>query len=545
MNTFSSQKRLLRALVISTLALVPTLSVQAAFGTGTENRMAVLHAAANYNPHEKDAVIPSDASIVSVTGGIIRGSLQNGIYQYLGVPYAKARERFVRADPVTPWKRVMDATCYGAISPQYLFGTAKPVTDVPVSNNCQNLNIWTKTLDVAAKKPVMVWLHGGGFIGGSGNEGWYDGENLSRYGDVVVVTVNHRLNVLGHLDLSAYGKKYKDSANVGSMDMVDALRWIRTNIAKFGGDPYNITLFGQSGGGSKILELMTAPSAKGLFQKAIVQSGTSDTTGIRFTPKAISQEVTEETLKNLGLTGRDIESLQTIDVEKLWDASDRALQTVANRHKIPSPLGTGYALQLQPVSGTDFLPTDPVLKEGFAPTGKKIPLLIGSTLNEWTTIFPSTAHPHMTKEEKALYEKAYPNEAPETAELVDILFRPTTQLVMDHKADQKGAPVYAYVFTKQIGPYGVYHTAEIPYVFHNTKDASSLEERMTALWSSFAHTGVPKADGVPEWRPYTRENGYTMILDDKTYLTQHHDAALLKAMRQDKKSFSHRNKSSL
>ena len=257
----SFKKFLLLTLAVSTFSVGYQGQVQAAFGSGTENRMAVLHAAANYNPHLKDAVVASDASIVQVTGGRIRGSVQNGIYQYLGVPYAEARERFVKAGPVTPWKGVKDATQYGAISPQYLFGTEKPISDVPVSNNCQNLNIWTSTLDAGAKKPVMVWLHGGGFVSGSGNEAWYDGENLSRKGDVVVVTVNHRLNVLGHLDLSAYGDKYKDSPNVGSMDMVEALRWIRANIAKFGGDPNNVTLFGQSGGGSKV-ELMSAPSAK-------------------------------------------------------------------------------------------------------------------------------------------------------------------------------------------------------------------------------------------------------------------------------------------
>lgn len=533
MKSRSLKKFLLLTLAVSTFSVGYQGQVQAAFGSGTENRMAVLHAAANYNPHLKDAVVASDASIVQVDGGRIRGSIQDGIYQYLGVPYAEARERFVKAGPVTPWKGVKDATQYGAISPQYLFGTEKPISDVPVSNNCQNLNIWTSTLDAGAKKPVMVWLHGGGFVSGSGNEAWYDGENLSRKGDVVVVTVNHRLNVLGHLDLSAYGDKYKDSPNVGSMDMVEALRWIRSNIARFGGDPDNVTLFGQSGGGSKVLELMSAPSAKGLFQKGIVESGTANTTGIRFTPAALSREVTAETLKDLQLGPDQIEELQTMPVEKIWKASDQALQTVADRHKIPGTLGNGYSLLLQPVSGTDFLPLDPVQPQGFAPAGKDIPLLIGSNLNEWTTVFPFTAHGTMTEEQKALYAKAYPNEDPDTADLVDTQFRPTTQLVMDHKADQKGAPVYAYVFTKQVGDDGVYHTAEIPYVFSNTARQEPLADTMTALWSSFAHTGVPQAKGVPAWKPYTRENGETMILDDKSYMTQHHDRELMKTMGAD------------
>jgi para-nitrobenzyl esterase len=524
---------LLLAAVLSTVSTISLGTAEAAFGTGTASNMSVLHTASGYNPHLQDAVTASDTSIVEVTGGKIRGSVHNGIYQYLGVPYAEAAKRFVKAGPVSPWKGVKDATSYGAISPQYLFGTDRPITDVPVSNNCQNLNIWTSALDSEAKKPVMVWLHGGGFVSGSGNEGWYDGENLSRKGDVVVVAINHRLNVLGHLDLSAYGDKYKDSANVGSMDMVAALRWIRANISRFGGDPDNVTLFGQSGGGSKILELMSAPSAKGLFQKAIVQSGTSDTTGIRFTPASISREVTEETLKNLDLKPELVEELQTIPVETLWKATEKALQTVADRHQIPSPLGNGYSLMFQPVSGTDFLPLDPVRKQGFAPSGKDVPLLIGSNLNEWTTIFPFTAHKNMTDQQKILYAKAYPQEDFDTAEFVDTQFRPTTKLAMDHKAEQNGAPVYAYVFTKQVGNAGVYHTAEIPFVFSNTKEASPFADTMTALWSSFAHTGIPKAKGVPEWKPYTVQNGYTMILDDHSYLTQHHDDALMQALTND------------
>lgn len=534
MHNRKLKKFLVLALAVSAFsgfAAAPADNVwAAAFGVGMESHMDVLNRASDYNPHANDPVIPSNDTIVNVPGGEIRGSIQNGIFQYLGVPYAEARERFVKAGPVTPWKGVRDATKYGPINPQYLFGTDKPITDVPVSNNDQNLNIWTPTLNRDAKKPVVVWFHGGGFVSGSGNEGWYDGENLSRKGDVVVVTVNHRLNVLGHLNLSAYGEKYKDSGNVGSMDMVDALQWVHNNISKFGGDPGNVTIFGQSGGGSKVLELMAIPSAKGLFQKGIVESGANQTSGTHFTPLAVSREIAAETLKNLNLTPDRVEELQTMPWEKLMAASDKAIQTVADRHKIPSPLGSGYSFAFEPVSGTDFLPLDPVQKDGFTPGGKDIPLMIGTNLNEWTTIFPSTAHPDMTPQQKAMYAKAYPNEDPNTAELVDTLQRPTAMELANLKADQNGAPVYAYVFTKQIGSDGVYHTAEIPFVFSNNAEEAPLSDEMTALWSSFAHNGVPSAPGVPEWKPYTRQNGYTMILDDQSYLTQHHDEDLMKSL---------------
>lgn len=505
-------------------------SAQAAFGEGLQNNMHLLWQQSSYNPHLNDIVVAADASIVKVTGGKIRGSMQNGIYQYLGVPYAQAKERFVKAEPVTPWKGVRDATHYGPIAPQYLFGTNKPITDVPTSNNNQNLNIWTASLDKNAKKPVMVWLHGGGYVSGSGNEAWYDGENLAKKGDVVVVTVNHRLNVLGYLDLSAYGKKYKDSSNIGSRDMVAALHWVKNNIAQFGGDPDNVTIFGESGGGSKVLELMTIPSAKGLFHKGIVESGVTKPAEGKFIPAAMSQEVTAQTLKILNITPDQIEELQTIPLEKLWLASDEALKIVAERHKISSPLGNGYGMQLRPVCGTDFLPTDFIHNDSFATSGKDIPLLLGSNLNEFTTIFPGILRKELTEQQKLLYMQTYPSKKPDSADYVDTAFRLSALDVVNHKARQNGAPVYCYLFTKETGAAGAYHTSEIPFVFSNAPEDEKLQDTMTALWSSFAHNGVPSAANVPEWKPYTEANGYTMLLDDDCTLIANHDKALLQAL---------------
>lgn len=502
----------------------------AAAAPAAENTMQVIYEQSAFNPHLKDTVKPDNASIVQVESGKIRGSVHDGIYQYLGVPYAEAKERFVKASPATPWKGVRDMTQYGPQCPQYIFGTNQEMKDVPASNNDQNLNIWTPSLNKKAKKPVMVWLHGGGFSSGSANEAQYNGENLSKKGDVVVVSVNHRLNALGHLDLSAYGEKYKDSANAGGWDLVMALQWIHQNIQQFGGDPENVTLFGESGGGAKVLEMMSTPEAKGLFQKGIVESGTTETMGARFNSQALSQELTAETLKNLNLTPDRIEELQTMPLTKIWQASDKALQTLADKYKIANTMGAGYQMFWEPVSGTDFLPTDPVTSTGFAAAGKDIPLLIGSNLTEWTTITPSAVHTQMTDAQKAMFAKAYPNEDPGYAPYVDSIIRLPTLEIMDHKADQNGAPVYAYVFTKQIGNAGVYHTSEIPFVFNNTKEPSKLADTMTALWSSFARTGVPSAAGLPVWKPYTRANGNTMIFDDQSYLTQHHDRALLQSM---------------
>ena len=216
--------------------------------------------------------------IVQTKAGKLRGFRSEGTYIFHGIQYATAR-RFHQPEPVKPWKGIKNALAYGYVCP--LLEQDEPHNEVmiphrywPMDENCQYLNIWTQSLDQNAKKPVMVWLHGGGFFAGSSIEQVaYDGENLSRYGDVVVVSLNHRLNILGYLDLSPFGEEYENSANAGTSDMVAALQWIHDNIAAFGGDPENVTLFGQSGGGMKVWTLMQTPAADGLFHKGIIQSG--------------------------------------------------------------------------------------------------------------------------------------------------------------------------------------------------------------------------------------------------------------------------------
>lgn len=216
-------------------------------------------------------------AVVSTDAGKLQGYVQDDIYNYRGVQYAEAKERFKPATPVEHWDGIKMAVNNGPISPQpkggFLGDWGQPGREFKEDNNAQNLNIWTPGINDNQKRPVMVWIHGGGFSNGSSLENAsYDGQNLAKEGDVVVVSVNHRLNGVGYLDLSAYGDQYKESGNVGMHDIVDSLKWIKTNIANFGGDPNNVTVFGESGGGAKVLALMTTPEAKGLFQKGIVES---------------------------------------------------------------------------------------------------------------------------------------------------------------------------------------------------------------------------------------------------------------------------------
>lgn len=466
-------------------------------------------------------------TVVQTTAGLVQGTDEDGISRYLGIPYAQAEERFVPAAEVTAWEGIRIADSYGPISPQgAISGLGQAGNQDGTDNNSQNLNIWTPGVNDGEKRPVMVWLHGGGFSTGSANEEGYDGENLSRSGDVVVVSVNHRLNVFGYLDLSAYGEKYKDSANVGIRDIVDSLEWIQDNIEEFGGDPDNVTVFGQSGGGAKVLALMTSPYAEGLFHKGIVQSGATETMGVIFNSQEASTRLTEHILKRLDITEDNIEDIQTVPVEELETAAMEALQETGEELKLPAALGGGYSMDWEPVVDGDFLPTNPVTEDSFAEAGTDIPLLIGSNLNEWSGFF-ETAPIEPTKELETALREAYPDKTELTAEQVDTTtIRLPLLKIMSHKADQKAAPVYAYVFT-----YGnSYHGAEIPYVFQRVSgsgEEQELAEQVSQAWINFARTGRPGAGKIPEWEPYTRESGATMLLDVEPELVYHHDQELL------------------
>lgn len=490
----------------------------------------VIDEQSKYNPHLNDAVVPASDSIVTLKEGKLQGSKHDGIYQYLGVPYAEAKERFVKAKPVTPWKGVKQALKYGNQSLQTEFLSGKMLDGEGYSNDALNLNIWTPSLNKNAKKPVMVWFHGGGFSSGSANEAHYDGENLSKIGDVVVVTVNHRLNMLGYFDLSAYGEKYRNSGNLGIVDLMDSLTWVKENIAQFGGDPNNVTIFGESGGGAKVTALMASPEAKGLFHKAIIESGATNVPDGYFLTEKVSKALTERILQKLNIDKNNLDKLQTLPYGEMYKVAQEAQKEIAQEYKLPASIGEGYSLAWRPVADGKFISSNPLISNQFAVISKDIPLLIGSNLNEWTTFMPNLRHANITAEQKAMYAKAYPNENPEDADLVDTLIRLAMLRIMTFKSDQNGAPVYSYVFTKQVRDAGSYHTSEIPFVFNNNKDETELSRQMATAWANFARYGKPTAPGLPEWKPYERKNRGTMILDDKSEYRENHDSDLIKSL---------------
>lgn len=470
----------------------------------------------------------AEDAVVSVVGGLLRGSQTNGVYQYLGVLYAEAAERFVPAQAVAPWEGVKDATSYGKISYQGTVVGMRGSNGANNDNNCQNLNIWTPAVNDNEKRPVMVWLHGGGFSTGSANESMYNGSTQAREQNVVVVGVNHRLNVFGHLDLSSYGEKYQYSANVGIMDIQMALEWIRDNIAVFGGDPDNVTIFGQSGGGAKVLSMMTTPYAKDLFHKGIVQSGATEIMGVSFSGKEISQRVGELTLQNLGITPENVEAIQSVSLDDLLSASDQAREQAGAEFGVCLSLSTDYGMEWGPVIDGDYMPTNPVTEDGFAEAGKDISLLIGSNFTEWTHWMSMSMHTGMTDAQVAAFEQAYPMRERSDAPYVDSFIRLPMLKIMSHKADQGGAAVYAYVFNAGRDPY---HGIEIPYVFGN--GGGALGKQMSTAWANFARTGVPSADGLPVWEQYTRESGATMLLDTTSQMVYHHDRELMQLLEPD------------
>ena len=443
-------------------------------------------------------------SRVSTTGGDIAGYLENGVYVYKGVPYGKA-ERFMPAESVS-WEGVRSCRAYGPTCPQgkrtgwyndeQAFSSAW--NDGFPDEDCLRLNIWTPAINDGGKRAVMVWLHGGGFHSGNGQE-WpsYDGRALAGGHDVVVVTLNHRLNVLGHLDLSFFGEKYAASGNVGMTDIVKALEWVRDNIATFGGDPSNVTIFGQSGGGGKVTTLMAMPSAKGLFSKAIVESGSITSV---MEPK-YSQRIGRYTVHNLGLSPLKVDQLASVPYEQLLAAGQKAVaqvrQEAAEEGELPENMLLSILFGTEPTVDGVILPAQPGAPQSME-LSKDVPVIIGTTWNEFTS----------GRE--------------------DAMFKPLAIAQAKDRTQYGCAPVYFYRFDWESpvldGHLGSSHCMEIPFVFDNVAlhysitggaaEDVELGHRISRAWTNFAKTGTPAAEGLPAWPAFDAEQGPTMIFNN-------------------------------
>jgi len=497
----------------------------------------------------QEVITGENIAVTNTESGKVRGYIHDGTYIYKGIPYAKA-ERFMAPTKADSWEGVRSSTMYGPVAP--LMTPTTQVMDEPEfvfdhdwgypNEDCLRINIWTPSIDDGKKRPVLFWIHGGGFTAGSSQElPSTDGENLSKKGDVVVVSINHRLNILGFLDLSAYGDKYKHSANNSIIDIVTALEWVKNNVENFGGDPDNLTIFGQSGGGAKVNTLMAMPKAKGLFHKAINQSGSFRTAMLE---KNETQAITAEVISNLGLNENQVDSLQNIPFEILSAAGAKALKTIEEKMKADGKPVIGFGLNWGPSRDGEDLPYQLYSKEAFD-LSKEVPLLVGTTKNEFSPFanmrFAKASEQQIMDHIKEQYKdkadaylqavkKAYPNDTdPKDLIDVDIMFRPGAVDQANEKSKlQDGAPVYMYLFTWQSpvwdGKYKSLHCMELPFVFDNIERgknmtgggpaAHALAEKVSNSWINFARTGNPNHEGIPEWPAYTPTNTATMHLDN-------------------------------
>ena len=484
--------------------------------------------------------------IVETKYGKVRGASADGVQIFKGIHYGASTEgaaRFLPPTPPKPWTGVFDALQYGTMAPQNL--STATGSDIRVAmgdifgpggvgEDCLVLNVWTAGL--RGKRPVMVWLHGGGYTGGSDGAPTYDGTNLARKRDVVVVGINHRLNVFGYLYLGGVGgEKYADSGNVGMLDCVLALEWVRDNIAHFGGDPGNVTIFGESGGGGKVSVLMAMPPAKGLFHKAIVESGST----LRVNTGEDADAAARKYLAQLKIGPDRVDDLQNVPMNDML-AALRAM-TGPNSIRL-GPVVDGRSLARQP-----FDPDAPA-------QSANVPMLIGTngtestallgiadgslfSLNEADMRTKLKSLLHLTDDAQldslvAVYKKDRPNASPS-----DIYFAVTTDRMMrmnaitqaERKAAQHAAPAYMYLFDwrspvlggKLRSPHGI----ELAFVFDNTDkttgmngtgaDLAPLAEKVSAAWAAFARTGSPSTPGMPHWPVYDTQSRATMIFNDE------------------------------
>lgn len=511
---------------------------------------------------EPRSEISTADAVATVSQGQIAGYSENGVYIYKGIPYAKAA-RFMAPEAPEAWQGVRSCRNYGPTCPQGVrqgwqndeIAFAFNWDDGYPGEDCLRANVWTPAKGAdGGRRPVMVWLHGGGFAAGSGQElPGYDGASLARKGDVVVVTLNHRLNVLGFLDLSDFGPEYAVSGNAGLLDLVAALNWVRDNAEAFGGDPGNVTIFGQSGGGGKVSTLCATPAAKGLFHKAVVQSGSTLST----MTSEMSRRIGREPVRQLGLSAGNIGEISKIPYEKLLAAGTAAVETVRKQAEAENGTGGAFIFGWAPTVDGAVLPRQP-FADGAPEQSRDIPMMIGTTRCEFS---PSTYVPMFRNADTemavgflrqrygqegadhiiAAYAKAYPGYRPVDLIDFDTTFRPNAVRQADIKAAQGGAPVYMYLFTWESpvldGALRSTHCMEIPFVFANAKihasmtgggaQAETLAGRMSDAWIAFARTGNPNTPSLPHWPAYTPDQRATMFFDNDCAVRNGHDRELL------------------
>ncbi len=514
-----------------------------------------------FSQHGKHEIIAGKGiGEVEIESGKIRGYVEDGIYTYKGIPYAYA-ERFQAPVSVKPWEGEQFMGYYGPTAPLDFDEIAARGNGVGMfalqndwgypGENCQNLNIWTPGLDKKQNRPVLVWIHGGGFAYGSSHElPFYDGKNLSKKGDIVYISVNHRLNILGFTDMSQYGEKYKYSANAGLLDLIEALKWIKRNISEFGGDPDNITVFGQSGGGAKITALLNSPKSKGLIQQAVIMSGSY---AREYANKENARKQTAELLKELDILPGNADDIAKVRYDELLQAGKKVVARLSKeaREKGESPSGFGWG----PVEDGSFLPYK-IFSPEVTELVKDVNIMIGTVKTEFSGGAAMVTGEDMDATKAAIKDrykkkadaymdavlKAYPDTRKASDFLtIDFMFRPGAIRDANKLVEGGHKNTYMYLWTWESpvedGNLKAMHCMELPFFFNNVylgkeltgggKGTYELADKISGSLINFARTGYPGAKGLPKWPRYTKEEGGTMMLDTECEVRYHHDKELL------------------
>ena len=491
-----------------------------------------------------------ESAITDTSAGKVRGVVIDGVNVFKGIPYGAPTNGVNRfRPPVKPagWTGTREAIAYGPTAPQTgdTSGTTAAGSPLLQSEDCLVLNVFTPGLKDGRKRPVMVWLHGGGFSTGSGSGRILDGTSLAHTHDVVVVTLNHRLNVFGYTYLGdAMGSDFAASSSVGLLDIVAALQWVRDNISGFGGDPDLVTIFGQSGGGRKVATLMSMPSAKGLFHRAIVESGAV----LRLTTHEDAVKQTDLLLAELGLKSGQIRELQNVPMDRLL-AADAAVQKKITLRE-PGATASTPMVDGKVIPGHPWDPKGPALSAN-------VPLLIGYAHTE-ETLYDRPTPEKLALDEAGLRERASKRLAEDPTRVIGA-FREANPhaspwdlwilIATDHprgtysrelakrKADQHGAPAFAYRYDWETPEGGGHmrspHTIEIQFVFNNIKiagpliskmpEAYALADKTSSAWVAFARTGDPNTSKLPQWPAYSGASRDTMIFNDECRIVRDPD----------------------
>ncbi|MFR3214836.1 MAG: carboxylesterase/lipase family protein [Dysgonomonas mossii] len=498
----------------------------------------------NIPEDEPQIQIGENIAIADTEYGKVKGYISRGVYTFLGIPYASetsGKNRFMPPQKHEKWDGIRPAVFYGNSAPQDVYSRASTSYDMfvdhwnydEISENCLALNIWTNAIADGKKRPVIVWLHGGGYTRGNGFEqDGYHGENIVRYGDIVFCSINHRLGVFGFTDLSAFGEKYKNSGNAGLLDMVFALQWIHDNIENFGGDPNNVTIIGQSGGGAKVCLLATMPETKGLIHKGVSLSGSA----IRANNKDYSKRLGEYIVKEAGLSESEVDKLQDMS----WkDYMELAYQGASRMEKESGGAEMARG-SFGPVGDGIHLPEGEFFSN---PDSPDIPMIFCTTFHEWGVERNNPAQEKITRTEaiqklserygenaQAIYD-AYSHNFPSAKpfDVLVLIYSNRMSVVESAIAKKKqNSPVYMAWFGFEPflfdGRIRAFHCLDISFWFLNTDlmlthsgggaRPRKLSYKMADSLLNFARIGNPNCASLPHWPEFSSENGETMILND-------------------------------